>query len=272
MSGWEFKNQNHWRDPFDSYICRQRIQPTKPPPPIYPHPSPAINQLKENAFYCICTTNSFRIFSNSDLVDKIMMVMIFMIAMMVMMFLMVMPYRNRLHPRSRVLWRAATIPKPHLLWPHPPEISGVSHDAFQIFTPKKVELNEGLRISCLKFWFQKWNRLKLWVNSPWLLWRRSPFMQEMAIQPLRQTFLIRDVCIAIYSMDPSVLFGFPCFWISTPGTFINQIYPISRWPCIQECPRKMRTFWLPETQCQCSPASMAFWFAGEGSQAFKHLN
>ena len=162
----------------------------------------------------------------------------------------------------------------HISCDHTRLRSPVFHAGFvsDLHPQKKWSWMKDLRISCLKLWFQKWNRLKLWVNSPWLLWRRSPFMQEMAIQPLRQTFLIRDVCIAIYSMDPSVLFGFPCFWISTPGTFINQIYPISRWPCIQECPRKMRTFWLPETQCQCSPASMAFWFAGEGSQAFKHLN
>ena len=137
MSGWEFKET----------IGETHLTPTalpvnesNPPTPLLQYTHILLLQLtnyKENAFYCICTTNSFRIFSNSDLVDKIMMVMIFMMAMIVMMFTMAMPYRNRLHPRSRVLWRAATIPKPHLLWPHPPEISGVSHDAFQIFTPKK---------------------------------------------------------------------------------------------------------------------------------------
>ena len=147
MSGWEFKET----------IGETHLTPTalpvnesNPPTPLLQYTHILLLQLtnyKENAFYCICTTNSSRIFSNSDLVDKIMMVMIFMMAMMVMMFLMfmmVMPYRNRRHPRSRVLWRAATIPKPHLLWPHPPEISGVSRGVcFRSSPPKKVELNEG---------------------------------------------------------------------------------------------------------------------------------
>lgn len=140
----------------------------------------------------------------------------------------------------------------HISCDHTRLRSPVFHAGFvsDLHPPKKWSWMKDLRLSCLKFWFQKWNRLKTLGEFTMAAMEKKSFYAGNG-NPTPATNIPHTLCLYGYIQHGP----FCIIWLSlvlnkhTPGTFINQIYPISRWPCIQECPRKMRTFWLPETQC-----------------------